>query len=118
MFVMTLNLTALATAEDLFVPMPEGITCRLIKADTAIYTALTSADAVITFSDGTTDIGTVTITQSGCAEGDVDHMVADTTSEGKVALGGATELKIELDGGPDAGAAILVLTFDEFHADN
>ena len=58
------------------------------------------------------------IDQSGSAEGDCDSMVTDTTSLGKVELGPTTPLKVALDGGPDAGAGILVLTFDEFHADN
>ena len=95
--------------------MSVPVACRLIKADHALYTVLTTADLVITFSDGTTDIGTVTVTQSACAEGDTDHIVLDTTSLGKVELGPDTPLMIEFDGGPDAGAGILVLTFDEFH---
>lgn len=116
MFTMALNLTALATAENFYVPMPAGLTARLVKADTSLYTVLTAANAVITFSDGTTNIGTVTITQSGCAEGDIDHLVLDTSSGGAVELGGSTYLKVALDGGPSAGAAILVMTFDEYHS--
>lgn len=115
MFCVTMDLTAEATAENFQVAVP--VACRLIKADHALYTVLTTADLVITFSDGTTDIGTLTVTQSGCAEGDCDHIVLDTTSLGKVELGPDTPLKVALDGGPDAGAGILVLTFDEFHAD-
>lgn len=110
----TLNLTALATAENFFMAFP--VTCRLVKATTCIYTVLTTADAVITFSDGTTDIGTITITQSGSAEGDIDQLVLDTTSLGAVELGPALDLKIALDGGPDAGAAILTMYFDAFHS--
>ena len=115
MFTIALNLSALATAENFFVALP--VTCRLVKAETCLYTAITTADAVITFSDGTTTIGTITITQSGCAEGDIDHLSLDDTSKGKVDVGPAQYLKIALDGGPDAGAAILVMTFSEFHAD-
>ena len=115
MFIGTLDLTTAATAEDFFIAPP--VICRLVKATTCIYTVLTTADLVITFSDGTTDIGTITITQSGSAEGDIDLLTLDTTSLGVVDIGPSQYLKVELDGGPDAGAAILVMVFDEFHAD-
>lgn len=117
MQIVVMNLTALQTAENFFLAMPK--TCRLVNAQTCLYTVITSADAVITFSDGVTDIGTITITQSGCAEGDIDTISLDSTSGGEVELGGSTlYLKIALDGGPGAGAALLTLVFDMFHADN
>ena len=92
------------------------LNCRLIGAQSVIDTeALTGADGTITFSDGTTDIGTITVTQSGSAEGEVDSITFDTTSEGKVALGPSTPLKIVLAGNTN-GEVEVTMVFDEFHA--
>jgi len=116
MFTISINLTDHSTAENLYVAPP--VACRLIKADHALYTVIDVANSVITFSDGTTTIGIVTVAIASVAEGDCDHIVLDTTSLGKVALGPDTPLKIALNGGPTStGQGILVLTFDEFHSD-
>jgi hypothetical protein len=97
-----------------YLPLP--INCRLIDAQSAIDTqALSVADGTVTFSDGTTDIGTITVTQSGNAEGDVDSLVLDSTSLGKVALGPSTPLKIVLAGNTN-GEVEVTMVFDEFHA--
>ena len=115
MFVTTVLLSDLSSAADLYLALPN--TCRLVKAMTALITTLTTGDSTITLSDGTTDIGTITITQDGCAVGDIDNITFDTTSLGKVALGGTTYLKISNNATPGQGAALLTLVLDEFHSE-
>ena len=114
MFTITLDLTDLSTAENFFLAPP--VVCRLVRAETCLYTTLTTGNQVITFSDGTTTIGTVTITQSGSAEGDIDNLVLDTTSLGAVELGPEQYLKVAVTATPGQGAAILIMTFSEFHS--
>lgn len=89
-----------------------GTTCWLVGAYTALTTVLTTGDSTITLSDGTTTIGTITITQSGCAVGDCDSL---TISDYSVELDTDTPLKINNDATPGAGAANLTLVFDTFH---
>ncbi len=114
MFTMLVKLPDLSGAANLFVAPP--VACRLLNVITTLNTGLTTGDSTITLSDGTTTIGTVTITQSGCAAGDVDSMTVDSTSLGKVALGPSTPLKIANDATPDQGACLATLVFDEYHA--
>ncbi len=104
----------LNTGEDFwFYP---GKTCWLADAYTALYTVIDTTDTTITFSDGTTTIGVITITASGAAEGDVDQMVLDTTSLGKVEISKTKPLKI-VGGGEAAstGDAMLTMIFDDLH---
>lgn len=115
MFTMNVLLDDLSGAANKYVAPP--VTCRLVNAISALHTTLTTGDSTITLSDGTTDIGTITITQSGCAAGDVDSLSLDGTSLGKVALGPSTPLKIANDATPGQGACLVTLVFDEFHSD-
>ena len=116
MIVQTVLLDALSAAKSWYIAPP--VLCRLVKALTCENTILTTGDSGITLSDGSTDIGVITIAFVGTAVGTVDKMVIDTTSLGKVDLGPDTPLKITCDAVPGAGAAILTLVFDEYHADN
>ncbi len=114
MLEMTVNLSDLSGAATQYVAPP--VTCRLTDVISALNLALTTGDSTITLSDGTTTIGTVTITQSGSAAGDIDRLVVDSTSLGKVELGPNTPLKITNDATPGQGATNLTLKFDEYHA--
>jgi len=117
MFHMTMKMEDLQTAENYFLALPT--TCRMVGARACLFTVIDSTDTLITFSDGTTTIGVITIPFSGCAEGDITDIVIDTTSDGKVELGGATELKLALGGEANStGDAMITMTFDEFHAAN
>ena len=114
MFTLTFNLSSLASAVTEYVAIPK--TCWLVKAVSVVNTTIiTTADTLLTFSDGTTDIGTITITQSGCAVGDCDTLTLDTTSVGKVELDEDTPLVIEIDGSSGAGECNLTLVFSDFH---
>ena len=91
--------------------------CRLADVVTVVTTAITTNDVTLTFSDGTTTIGTVTIAATSAA-GTVDTFTVNPTSEGKVALNSSTPLKIASTGTPGAGAVNITLVFDPFHANN
>ena len=110
MFVVSLLITDMSTADSRYVPLP--VACRLVKAMSVLDTAMTVADETFTFGDGTTTIGTITVAYSGSAEGDVDDMVWAAN----VALGPATPLKIAIGGTSTGGAGTLTMMFSEYHA--
>lgn len=123
MQVINVNLDALASAKDWYIN--PGFNCRIIGAYTALNTAVTTGDSTITISNGTTTVGVITITQSGCAVGDID-LIAWYDKNGSacsstgldpvgVKFGPGTNIKVSCDATPDAGAALLTLVLDEFH---
>lgn len=89
-------------------------TCKLADAVSAITTAVTTNDVTVTLSDGTTDIGTLTVAVG--VAGGVDGITFDTTSYGDVELDRTTPLKIVCSGTPGAGAINLSLDFDIYGA--
>lgn len=98
-----------------FIPVP--LTSRVVKAYAAVDTeAVASAAKTLTFSDGTNTIGVIT-TGGSDAEGVVSTIVLDATTEGKVALGPATPLKVVVAGAGNGEFEVTIM-FDEFHADN
>jgi hypothetical protein len=71
------QLVDISTASISYAPIPfSGV---IVGAFSSISAAITTADGVVTvkvIKDGTTStIGTITVTQSGSAPGDVDSMV-------------------------------------------
>ncbi len=101
-----------STAEVWYFPVPT--TCQLVDAFTAIsVTNVTVADEVLTFSDGSTTIGTITIAFSGAAEGDIDRIsLSDLTVE----LNLSTALKVSAAGTCTAGAVSLTMVLDPYHS--
>jgi len=96
-----------------YVPVTKS--CWLRDAVSVIHTAITTNDVTITFSDGTTTIGTITVAVGSA--GDVDAGITfDSTSLGKVELNRSTPLNVVFSGTPGAGAVDLTLNFDDFHA--
>ena len=112
--VQTIAIASLNSDPTIYMPVLQ--TCRLADAVSVIYTAITTNPVTVTFSDGTTTIGTLTIAAG--AAGVCDTFSVDSTSEGKVELDRDTPLKIVCSGTPGAGAIILACGFDLFHADN
>ncbi|KKK71775.1 hypothetical protein LCGC14_2910550, partial [marine sediment metagenome] len=102
-YIVSKELDVLSSAKTWYIPMP--VNCRVIAAIAATETAVATGASAITLSDGTTDIGVITIALSGSAAGDVDAIVMDSTSLGKVLLGPTTPLKISCDATPSAGKA-------------
>ena len=97
--------------------LPVPVTCRVVKAYAVCDVQNFSvADGTITLSDGTTTIGTITVA-AAAVEGEMDKLVMDGTSLGKVELSPTKPLKIVLAGNTN-GEVELTIAFDEFHAAN
>ena len=75
------KITDVSTAGQVYVPVPDG--GKIIKVITALNGAIGTADAVLTLKIGGAAVtgGTVTITQSGSAAGDVDSCVPTAATE-------------------------------------
>jgi len=92
-------------------------TCRVVDAISVVDTEdVASAAKTITLSDGTSDIGVITVANNS-TEGTVDRIDLDATTKGKVALDADTPLKI-VAAGSGNGEFEVTIVFDDFHADN
>lgn len=98
-----------------YIPVP--VTGRVVKVVTVNNEQATDAATTLTLSDGTTTIGVVTIA-SGAAEGEVDNIVLDSTSLGKVEVGPELPIKAVLAGGSTGIEIAVSIVIDTFHADN
>lgn len=87
----------------------------LIGAISAVNEAAIDAETTLTFSDGTTTIGTITIANAA-AEGTIDKLAFDSTSLGKVEINEDTPLVIAVAGGSTNVEIALSLDFSEFHS--
>lgn len=93
-----------------------GHTCRIVGAYNVVSGTVNSGnEQVITISDGTTDVGTITIAASA-AVGTVDKMVLDTTSKGAVEFNVDTPIKL-VAAGTSTGLGNVTLVLDAYHAD-
>lgn len=97
-----------STAGQIYIPVPDD--GKIIKAFSVIDGAIATSDATLTLKIGGTAVtnGTITITQSGSAAGDVD--TAEPTAANAVVEGDAIE--VETDGASTntvkAGICIVV----------
>ena len=83
-----------STAETVYVPIP--MSGNVVQVTTVLENAITSLDATITIRDNASNsMGTITITQSGSAAGDVDNITSLTNDD----VGDADYITIETDGG-------------------
>tara|TARA_R100001244_G_scaffold26816_1_gene26691 strand:+ start:81 stop:428 length:348 start_codon:yes stop_codon:yes gene_type:complete len=103
-YFITVKMTTINTAGSVYVPVPDG--GRVIKIQSVIDGAFITSDTVITSKINGTAItgGTITITQSGSAAGDVDSCEptgANTCSEDDY-------IELATDG---AGANAIIATF-------
>ena len=75
------KITDVSTAGQVYVPVPDA--GKIVKVITALNGAIGTANAVLTLKIGGTAVtgGTVTITQSGSAAGDVDSCVPTAANE-------------------------------------
>lgn len=96
--------------------MNPGTTCRVVGAYSVISGEAGATGAkTITISDGTTDVGVISIALSS-ALGVVDKMVLDATSKGAVEFNVDTPIKL-VGAGSGAGLANVTLVLDTFHSD-
>lgn len=72
-WVVAMSITDIGTAQNLYLPIPHA--CTLTSVVTVLGGALTTANSTLTLTkNGSGTIGTITITQSGSAEGDIDSL--------------------------------------------
>ena len=95
--VLTGQIADISTADQIYIPVPNGFEGDVVEIRTAIDAAITTADATITPKIGGTAMtnGAITVAQSGSAAGDTD--VSNPTGARTVRAGDAIE--IETDGG-------------------
>lgn len=100
----TVELDDLSTASSTYVATPVAGT--ITKVYSVLHTAITTADATITVKPGGSAAtgGTITVTQSGSAAGDVDSCTP--TAGNSVTAGGY--LEIETDGASSTTARVTL----------
>lgn len=94
-----------STADFVLIPITKAST--LTKVTTVLHTAITGADAglTVTNSTGSLLIGTITITQSGSAEGDTDTL---TPSSNNTFTAGSY-VKIATDGNSSTASRLTIV---------
>lgn len=102
--ILTFTLDDASTANSWYIPIP--ITCTISRIYSAIDDAISTANEVLTFRDNAgSSMGTITITQSGSAAGDIDSLIP--ASNNTVIAGN----KIQVDSSGASTNAIVNLTF-------
>lgn len=90
-----LKLTDISAGFDRYVPIP--VACRVVKITTALSVAISGSDLVLTFKNAAgNSMGTITVTQSGSAAGDIDTLIPSSNNTFVV----DTAIEIEGNGGP------------------
>jgi hypothetical protein len=99
------ELADVSTADFVLVPIVKAST--LTKVTTILHTAITGADAglTVTNSNGPTSIGTITVTQSGSAEGDIDTL---TPASNNTFIAGSY-VKIATDGASSTASKLTIV---------
>ena len=105
-FFRTGEIADVSTAGQIYIPVPDD--GRIIKVMSALGGTIATADADLTIKTAQGTAGTITITASGSAAGDVDSVAP--TSNNQVVEGGTIE--IETDGASTntiaAGITIII----------
>lgn len=95
-----------STAASIYIPIPFAGT--VVKVVTVLAGSLTTADATVTVRDAAdTSMGTITITQSGSAAGDID--VLNPVSNNTVT--NDSRIRIDTDGASDTARNLFVTVF-------
>lgn len=111
MYVLTKDIAAGADTYYLAVPRTGRVSTAYTVVD---QQAVATAAKTLTLSDGTTDIGVITVANSS-TEGTMDEIVLDSTSLGKVEVGPALPIKIVMAGAGN-GKFTLVVVIDTYHS--
>ncbi len=107
---LTASIADVSTADFVLVPVVKAST--LTKVTTILHAAITGTDSTITVTNsvGAVLVGTITITQSGSAEGDTDTLTP--ASNNTFAAG--TYVKIATDGASSTASKLqIVLEFTQ-----
>jgi len=99
----TLTLADVSTAETIYLPIPYAGT--VVKIVTVLENAITTADATITAKNSAgASMGTITITQSGSAAGDVDTLAPASNNT----VTDDDYITVETDGASNTAARLFV----------
>ena len=91
------KLTDISGAFGRYVPIP--LTCKVVHITTALSAAISGSDLVLTVKNTAgASMGTITVTQSGSAAGDIDTL----TPTGNNTFTANTDIEVEGDGGPSS----------------
>ena len=101
------KITDISGSFDRYIPLP--VACRVVHITTALSAAISGSDLVLTVKNAAgSSMGTITVTQSGSAAGDVDTLTPSSNNTFAV----NTAIEIEGNGGPsshvDLDVAILL----------
>ena len=101
------KLTDISGSFDRYIPL--HVACTVVQITTALSAAISGSDLVLTFKNAAAaSMGTVTVTQSGSAAGDIDTLTPSSNNTFAV----NTAIEIEGNGGPsshvDLDVAILL----------
>jgi len=103
---LTLELTDISTASFVLIPIP--VDCVVNEVQTILHGAITAADAVITVTRGgdAATLGTITVANSGSAEGDQDENTS--LSNNTVTRATNKYIKVATDGGSTNTVALSI----------
>ena len=104
---LTCEIPDISTADQVYVPIPEGCGGEVIEIRSAIHGAISVADADLTAKIGGTAMtnGVITVAQSGSAAGDVD--VCNPSGLNYVSPGDAIEIETD---GASTGTVTVTMT--------
>ena len=92
-----LKLTDISGSFDRYVPIP--VACTVVQITTALSAAIGGSDLVLTVKNAAgSSMGTITVTQSGSAAGDIDTLTPSSNNT----FAANTALEIEGNGGPSS----------------
>ena len=92
-----LKLTDISSSFDRYVPIP--VACKALHITTALSAAISGSDLVLTVKNAAgSSMGTITVTQSGSAAGDIDTLTPSSNNT----FAANTALEIEGNGGPSS----------------
>lgn len=101
---LTVRFPDISTAGSIYVPIPVACTVSLIY--TALQTAITGADAVLTFRNHAgNSMGTITVAFTGAAAGDVDTLTPSSNNT----FSAGERMKIDSDGASSTSADSVIV---------
>jgi hypothetical protein len=94
---LTGEIADVSTASSVRIPITDDMEGEVINVATVLGGTIATAPAVITVSNGTASMGTISITHTASAEGDIDTLVPLTTDADRFLVAGGW-LKIATSG--------------------
>jgi hypothetical protein len=105
---LTVHFSDISTAGNIYVPVLYDGT--VVKVQSVLSGAIAGADAVFTvYNNGGSSMGTLTVTQSGSAAGDIDTLNPSSNN----VITAPSFIRINCDGGPSSHVdTVIVIAMD------